>query len=318
MAVIDVDAWVPEQHGGAVVSKIEATSVVERVARVEPMSTATKSVPRSGGVSFSGATAKGVAYSTDSTANDEVLLTARKFGKIIPIAEEDIQDTAGTVSVIETKKVDWARAYAVGFDNACLGTSAAANGTTVPYLSLYQALNTTNSDVGYTADDNVLATAGALEFADLSAVFELVEDSNFWNDPDMVVIAHPKFRAAIRGITGTDTYYDGAADATASDGRPVFVDAPRGSGVAPTLFDVPILWSLGARVHATATDSPTGNPLLFVGNRQFLIKGDRSGAESMISREASWATDEVQLKTRIRRGFAVGNENAWAVLELSA
>lgn len=307
MARTNFDTWIPEETGGQVITKMAQLSVIEDLARPEPMASSTKSVPRDGGMSFSGAISKGSAYNEDAATEDEVLLTARKFGKVVRIADEDMKDTDGLVNILRTKRLDWARSHAVGFDHACLGTSAASNGTTVPFLSLYQALNTTNAAVGYTADANLItsATATAITYANLSNLFALVEGGGFWSDQDMVVIAHPHFRGAMRGILD-------------STNRPVFVDAPSGSGTPPTLFDVPIRWSLGARAHATATDAPTGAPLLFVGNRNYLIKGDRSGPEYMLATAdsgAAFLTDEALLKMRIRRAFAVANENAWAVLE---
>ena len=321
MARQTFEDWIPEEYGGAVVTKVQQMSAIEAHARREPMTSDVKNVPRSGGMSFGGAIGKGLAYTEDGATNDDVTLTALKFGRAMRVADEDLKDTANVVNIIQTKQLDWARAYAVGFDQACLGTSAAANGTTVPFLSLYQALNTTNSAVGYTADDHVVATSAGVAptYANLSDVFGKVEESGYWVDGEMLVIAHPSFRAKLRNITGTLTYYDGVDEATASDGRPVFVEAAsQALGTPDTLFGVPIAWSLGAKTNATASDAPSGSPLLFVGNRNFLIKGERSPIEYMLAGAdtgAAFLTDEALLKVRVRRGFAVANENAWAVLE---
>jgi hypothetical protein len=98
---------------------------------------------------------------------------------------------------------------------------------------------------------------------------------------------------------------------------PVF---QQGAGAsADTLFGYPIRWSLGARTHATNTDTPTGNPLLVVANRTQLILGVRSGPESFVAdgnTGAAMLTDETLLKMRARRGFALGHEKAASVLEL--
>jgi HK97 family phage major capsid protein len=312
MARQTFEDWIPEEWGGAVVTKIRAVSAVESLARHEPMTTDTKHVPRSGGMGFVGAVAKGAAYGEDTAANDDVLLTARKLGRVVRIADEDLKDTAQVANIIETKKTDWARSYAIGFDNATLGVTAAENGGTIPFTSLYKALRTTNSDTSYTADDNLISSASgtALTYANLSDLFGLVEDSNYWADSEMAVVAHPAFRKSLRGILDTEN-------------NPIFNEssagvAGGGQGVISTVFGMPIRWSLGAKTHATSTDAPTGNPLMFVGNTQYLIVGDRSGPESMVAGAdtgAAFLTDEALLKVRARRGFAVGDENAWAVLE---
>lgn len=309
MARQTFESWIPEEYGGPVITKITATSAMERLPRVEPMGTDTKHVPRSGGMSFAGAVGKGVAYTEDASTNDEVLLTARKLGKVMRVADEDLKDTASLVNIIQTKQLDWARSYAIGFDNACLGVTAAENGTTIPFTSLYKALSTSNSAVGYTADANIIKTAGALTYTDLSTVVGTIETGAFWADSDLAVIAHPAFRALMRGLVG-------------SDGRPIFTENQSvQNDTVDALFGIPVVWSLGAKTHATATDSPTGNPLLFVGNTSYLIKGDRSGPEYVLAGAdsgAAFLTDEALLKVRTRRGFAVANENAWAAIEITA
>jgi hypothetical protein len=313
------EAWIAEEWGGPVISKIAATSAVEGLARVEPMNTDVKRVIRSAGTAFSGAIGKGVAYGESTGTHDDVVLTALKFGTVVRIADEDTKDTAGLVNVIATKQGEWARGHSIGFDQACLGVSAEGNLGTVPFDSLYYCLNTANSATGYSADANLVATAGALTYAHLSTAFEKVETSDFYDESALVVIAHPAFKARLREITGRVS--DGAetTPAMVSDGRPVFEEHSRLVAGAPdTLFGAPIRWTLGAKVHATATSTPTGNPLLFVGNREYLLKGDRSGAEYMVAGAdsgAAFLTDEHLLKMRIRRGFAVANENAWACIE---
>jgi HK97 family phage major capsid protein len=303
MARATFEDWIPEEKGGPVIRAITAGSAVESLARREPMASETKSVPRMAGMTFAGAIAKGAAYPEDESANDDVVLRARKLGKVLRVADEDLQDTAQVANIIQAKQLDWARSYAIGFDNATLGTTAVANGTTVPFNSVLYALTQNNTDTGYTANANITETDGALALADLEAAVGGAEESNFYSEQDMVVIAHPAFKALLRGL------------ATAND-NVVIVD-----GLEPRLFGIPVRWSLGARTHATATDSPTGDPLLVVGNRQLLILGDRSGPEYMLSPAdsgAAFLTDEALLKVRTRRGFAVGNENAFHVVRITA
>lgn len=313
------EAWIPEEYGGPVINKMTEISAVESLARVEPMGTDTKHVPRSAGMAFGGALGKADAYTEATGTNDEILLAARKMGVVVRIADEDTKDTASLVNVIAQKQLEWARSQAIGFDNACLGTSVVKNDTTIPFNSLFYSLNTTNAATSYTADANIITTAGALTYADLSNAFEKIETSDFYSEADLVVIAHPSFKAKMRNITGAT--WDGATS-TASDGRPVFVDySSQGNGTPDRLLGAPVRWSLGARAHATASSAPAGSPLLFVGNRQFLVKGDRSGPEYMIAGADSgpaFLTDEHLLKMRVRRAFAVSNENAWACIEYTA
>ncbi|HLU29974.1 MAG TPA: phage major capsid protein, partial [Glycomyces sp.] len=293
--------WVPEEWGGPVINKIAETSAVEALARTEAMGTDTKHVLRSAGMGFQGAIAKSEAYPEATGVNDEVLLTARKFGAVVRIADEDMKDTAGLVNLIQQKQLEWARGHAIGFDNACLGvTNETPNGSTVPFLSLYAALHSTNNDTGYTAEANIVETDGALTYATLSAAFELVETSDYYNEGSMVVIAHPSFKARLREITGVVSDGDGGV---VSDHRPVFEEHSRlGTGAPDRIFGVPVRWTLGAKTNATAGSAPTGNPLLFVGNRELLIKGARSGPEYMVAGAdtgAAFLTDEALLKMRI-------------------
>jgi hypothetical protein len=49
-----------------------------------------------------------------------------------------------------------------------------------------------------------------------------------------------------------------------------------------------------------------------------LINGVRGGVESVVSRDAEFSKDGVLLKTRIRRGFAVADAGAFAIVEKTA
>lgn len=310
MARQTFESWIPEEYGGPVLTKVQQTSAVEALGRGIPMATDTRHVPRSGGMSFAGAIAKGAAYPEDANTNDEVLLTAIKFGTVLRVADEDLRDTTQVANIIQTKQLDWARGYAIGFDNACLGVTAAANGGTIPFTSVYKALTTTNAAVSYTANANRVQTAGTganVTYAQISSLFAKLETSAFWSDADNIVIAHPTFKAQFRALLD-------------STGRPIFSEyGSLGQEGTSSLFGVPIRWSLGAKTHATATDAPTGNPLVILANRQFLFRGDRAGMEYNLAGADSgpaFLTDEALLKVRIRRGFVVANENAVAVLEL--
>lgn len=304
MARNTYEDWIPEEWAGPVITRVNQVSAVEALARRVPMGTDTKRVPRSAGVGIA-TIAKGSAYSEDESANDDVVLTARKFGKAIRIADEDLADI-NYVDIIAGKQADWATSYAKFIDNATLGVTAAENGTTVPFTSVYKAVTTTNADTSYTANANLIQTGGAVTYDDFSNLLGLVEGGSFFDESNMVVIAHPTFRASLRGIKDTA-------------GNPIFVQGL--AGTPDTVFGFRVRWSMGAKTHATATDNPSGNPLMVVANSDLLLLGIRSGPESFTAPAnsgAAFLTDEALVKMRARRGWAVGNENGVGVLEITA
>ena len=206
MALHTIEPWIPEEWDGPVLQKINQLSAVEALGRVEPMTTATKHVPRSGGMGMD-VLGKGDSYSEDASTDDEVLLTARKLGYAISFAEEDLADTAGLVDVVNTKKLDWATSYAKYFDNATLGVNGAeAMGSGRPFTSVYKAARTTDSNVSYTADANyVLAgdNLGAVTFTDTGDVVT-------FSQPHGLVIGDRVVPGAVTtttGITAGTTYY---------------------------------------------------------------------------------------------------------------
>jgi len=294
------EAWIPEQWGGAVIQRIQAMSAVEAVARREPMSTDTKHVPRENGVDVQ-ATAKGVAYGEDEGVNDEVLLTARKMTRAIRIAEEDLKDTAGVANILETKKRSWATSYAKYYDNATIAvTLAESMPAGRPFTSLYYALTQNNAATGYTANTNIEQSGGTVSYDLLSQIVGKYEDSEYFDDASSVVLASPVFRGLVREVK------DGQQ-------RPIFVQGT--SGTPDTLFNIPIKWTSGLRTATVATRAPAGNPLLVVGNREFLVIGDRSGPESRVIPAEMSNTDEALLMMRARKGFTIGHEKAFSVLE---
>ena len=129
--------------------------------------------------------AKGGAYTETSGVNDYVELIARKAGGAIRIAEEDLIDSP--VDLITTKKVDASRSMGYFFDNATLGTSAAANGTTVPYDWVLKAVRTTDTNIAYTADTNY--ASGSATYNNLSLTLGKVEDNIWWDEAELAVIA---------------------------------------------------------------------------------------------------------------------------------
>lgn len=310
------DDWIPEEMDSDVIQRVNQVSAVEAYASSTPMGSDTKQVPRSAGVDVE-VIAKGGTYGEDESSNTDVTLIARKFGKAIRIAEEDVNDSLA--NIVSSKQMDWATSYAKMLDNATLAVNAAENGTTVPFTSVYRALTTADSEVGYSANANHVETAAAnvVAYGELSAVVNRVEVGDYFDLPNMWVISHPALRDSLRNVTDDQS-------------RPIFIQGHAGpEGRTPdTLFGIPIAWSLGSRVSTTATPTPSGagglsgvagNNLLFVCNVNYLRLGRRSGPETVFidGRAGLGAlTDESILKLRSRRGFKVGHPNAAAVLEV--
>src|SRR3546814_16478934 len=91
MARNTFEDWIPEEWDSQVIMRVNQVSVIESEARPYPMATDTRHIPRSAGVEVSGVS-KGSAYDEDTSTNDDVLLTAKKAGRAIRIADEDLQD----------------------------------------------------------------------------------------------------------------------------------------------------------------------------------------------------------------------------------
>lgn len=298
--------WIAVETGDSAIQALVKASVTERLGRPEPMASDTKQVPRSGAFAIT-AVAKGAAYGETSGTNGYVELIARKAGGVCRIAEEDLLDSS--VDILSVKRNDAARNMALFFDNATLGCSAAANGTTVLYTSVYKAVRTTDSGTSYTADDNYVS--GSASYDNLSSTLGKVEDSIWFDESNLFVAASPAFKQVLRGIKD-------------DNGNPIF---QQGSGGSPDmLFGYPIEWTMGARTSATNTATPAGNPLIIIGNRDLLIKGMAKLSPTIATPNPGFAlqrantgvgflTDEALMKAAMRRGFAVGAANAFAVFE---
>lgn len=298
MARIDfteANGYILEEQGSVVIQDLIANSAVERFARREAMASRTKSVPRFV-ADAPEVVAEGVAIPEATATLDEVVLTAKKYAKIFNVSEEDLNDNL--VDVLTTYKREWASRFARKFDNACLGVHVAADGTDVaPYTSLYRAVSPG------AAGTNLIQTGGALSYDDLNNALGIVEDSSKFDAANTVWMAHPKMLKEIRGMV------KGNNDLVLPD--PL-------AGTPGSLFGYPLVVSYGAATSAAASASPAGNALLIVGNRQMLINGIRGGVESVVSRDAEFSKDGVLLKTRVRRGFAVADADAFAIVEKTA
>ncbi len=303
MSAADFDSWTPEETGGPVITRVNQVSAVESSASPVPMKSNTKKVPRSGGMAV-GVVDKGDPYPEDDSENDDILLTAKKFGEAIRIEEEDLEDTEGVADILATKQYDWAGSYAKLLDNATLAVTAAAVGANVPFVSVYSALAQNDTDTGYTANSNITKTgSGGVTYDLLSAFLEPIEDGDYFDEGNTIVIASPSFRRKFRGIKD-------------STGAPIFVQGL--AGTPDTLFGLQVKWSTGARTSATATTSPTGHPLLIAVNKNFLRLGIRTPVQTRFSPAdggIGMLTDENILQMRVRRGFALGHPDAAAILE---
>jgi len=287
----EANGFIPEEYGSVAVQATLANSVVESFARREVMNSRTKSVPRF--VSDApDVVAEGDTIPDAVATLDEIVLTAKKYAQIMNISEEDLGDSL--VDVLNTYKREWASRWARKYDNACLGVYAVATGNDdAPFTSVLTA-------VANDAPANLTQTAGDLTFEDISNALGQVESSSYFDAANTVFIAHPKMLSHIRNME-------------TAGGNLVLPD-PLGARPG-SLFGYPLVISYGAAKSAAATDTPTGNPLLIVGNRNLMVNGVRGPIESAVSRDAEFSKDGVLLKTRIRRAFAVAQANAFAVVE---
>ncbi|MFM9635970.1 phage major capsid protein [Streptomyces turgidiscabies] len=309
MASTDIiDSWIPIEWDGDVIQRVQRESAIEQLGYRVPMTSATKRILRSAGLTVTA----GTTYTDDSSTNDYITLTARRFISKFTVDEDDLADASAIVDTIRIKGMDWAISYSDAFDNSCLGTSGAENGGTVPFTSAYKALRTTDSATGYTADDNYLtwdddnvsfpaSGGGASLYEKLSTAFKKVETGQFWSMADQFVIAAPGWRDALRLCV------DG-------QGRPIF--QPAQGSTPETLFGAPVTWSRGAKVSPTMSATPGGNDLLLFGNRTYLKKGERSQPESLVDQaRAQDNTDDTAVKFRVRRGFQLAHPKAFSVVE---
>lgn len=299
--------WIPIENGDTAIQALNRGSVIERLARPEPMASDTKWVPRSGTFAVTGI-AKGGSYTETSGTNDYVEIIARKAGGAIRLAEEDLGGDS-PVDIIQTKKNDAARNMGYFFDNGTIGCSGTENGTTIPWTSIYKSVLTADTNVSYSASANYVS--GSATYANLSGTLAKVEDSIWFDEGQIFVVASPVFKQRFREIVDTS-------------GRPIFFD---GGGATPsTLFGYPVNFTVAARVSGTATYAPTGNPLLVFGNRDLAIKGMAKLSPHIASPNPGFAiqradtgigflTDEALMKAAMRRAFKVGAANAFAVFE---
>jgi len=343
--------WIPVEYGAQVIQKVTQHSAVETFGQELMMTSNSRYVSRDQGVQ-AGLVAKGSTYAVGSGGQgfgsndgteDAVLLTAGKWGTEIDIAEEDIMDSLA--DIINSKSNAIGTALAKVYDNVSIGLNAAPGATNAQTTSVYYGLTHTDASTGYTAPTgsgttlaggNYVQTGtgsfGKPTYTNLSVALGNVEVGDYFNEEDMICIAHPYFRQALRGIV------DG-------QNRPIFQESSGGfpgggQGATPDLiFRVPVFWSLGSTVttptptsqfvapnYATsgsAVAGTAGNRLLVFCNRLYLLAGKRTTnpnnpagtPEFQIVPPMYSGTDTTILRGRMRRAFSMGTEFAFSILE---
>jgi hypothetical protein len=341
--------WIPVEYGTQVIQKVTQTSAAENYGQEFMMTSSSRYVARDAGVSAT-LVPKGSAYNEDSTGGSSVLLTAGKWGAQVRIAEEDIMDSLA--DIINSKANALGTAIAKLVDNMAFGNATAPNLTVnASTTSVYYGLGQSDSATGYVANANMFATAaasaGSLGAGSPSAGYNLlsqclgqVEQSDYFNEEDMIWIGHPFYRQGLRAIKD-------------AQGRPIFdegsVGGFPGGGQGPTpdrIFGLPVFWSLGAVVtggslgggtgpvssppayvgttsSGSAPAGTPGNRLLICCNRLYALLGKRTTnpnnpqgtPEFQIVPPMYSGTDDTILRGRVRRAFAMGVEQAFAVIE---
>lgn len=312
--VIDGTGWLVEGKDSNVVKSFIATSAWEKAAREISMTGNAVRIPRIADMGVA-VIPKGAAYPEDQSGADTVLISAVKIGQALRIAEEDVDDEK-LADYIALKKASAGSSFAKFFDNAAIGTNAVANGTTVPFTSLYKALTTADATTGYTANANVV-TAAAITYDVINQLVSLIEQTNYYDESQISILASPAFRGIIRGLKDTQ-------------GRPLFFDDVVNGTSVPRIMGIPVQYTVGARVTATATANPAaalgvkgtpGNPLLAIVNKAAAVNGTRKAFESVYipGRDGlSALTDEDILKVRARKAAGVTTPQAHALFELTA
>lgn len=324
--VLDGTGWLIEQRDGSLTRAFRATSAVESEFRVINMTANTVRIPRVQDMDVE-VIAKGAAYPEDQSGADTVAFSAVKIGGALRIAEEDVEDDK-LADFIEEKKGSAGSSFAKKVDNAALGTTAASNGLTVPFTSLYRALTTADASTGYTANANFLTAVptaidtGAEVAGLLSQMLGLIEGGDYFDPDGLVWILHPSFRGRFRNATDTT-------------GRPLFYSDFVNGTRTERLFDIPVRYTTGAKTTAVATTKPggaggagggaagvkgtAGNPLAFLVQKELAVYGKRKPFESVYipGRDGTSAlTDEDILKVRGRVGIGYTVPGAHAGLEL--
>jgi hypothetical protein len=300
--------WLRDEQGSDLIHRIEQTSVAETWFKPIPMAGELKTEPRMGATGIA-VIAKGGTYAEDVAGNDSVTLTARKFGTAIRLADEDIADNL--VDVVNAKKVDWGTSFAIAYDNACIGTSGAANGTTIPFTSIYQQITTADAGTGYVANANYIKNIGVLTYDNINALVGLVENQGYFNPTRSAFIAPYGFRQALRGLKDSQNRPLWSAGPERRP-RPRPSWATRSSGAMGSVVTAAVNRGAGRHHRRRRRQGHGGQPAHRVRQRRSALRRQaQSGPESVVIPGldgASALTDETLLKMRARRAFAVAHE----------
>lgn len=316
----DLEALIPVEVSNEVIQAVEKTSAIEAIATPETMASDTKQVSRMGG--FTVATvAKGADYGFSQNTQDQVDMIARKIGGAAKVAEEDLVDTLTGEGTMRRIEQEAGTALAKTFDNACIGTTGAMNGSTVPFQSIYATITTAQTTPfgNYVANANriqVARNATGVQWQDAIISFlAIYEESDWYDEGNTFLLASPAIRSIFRGVR------DG-------NENPVFVDSAM-SGMSPNLFGyTDFRLTSGAKTNATMTATPTGNPLIVIGNRGAIRRGLARTSAGMVpgnpgvqwqraGQGIGFLSDEAIMKAMMRRAFVVTVPQAVAVLEIT-
>lgn len=316
MAARDFSTWQPIYWDDQVVGRQFQPSVIMEVAgRTINMKSVQYDVPR-----YADATVGGGSALTENTTNGDVaIMYDYQYNGKSTLDESQLEDSpADTVAAVS---YEWLNSLHIGYDNACIGTSAARSSTAsnyLPYNSIYYTVRHNDSNVGYTADTNYnAATIGTSGYQNISTTLGKVENTKFFDPMNGVVIMHPKLKARIRNILDTQ-------------GRPIFVESTSGSpggGVSPqySVFGIPAYFSFGAIVTTSGGfignvggSSTQGNPLIVFANKRHMVKGIRIQPESQfINANININALEHTMQHRARLGFVATIPQAFAVMEVT-
>lgn len=304
--------WIPVGTDPNVIEQVKQQSFIETFGVAVPMTTRTKWTPRSGGVKMQRAAAGTGGYTHDtSSIQDSVLLTADKFGVVVDLEEEDLQDTAS--NIVQALTNGAAASYARLIDNVSIGVTAAKGTTGWAFDSLYYLLTQNDTDTAYTGNTNIVtaATAGSPTYKEFSTALARLEASAKWYDPANVVVgAHPLFRSYLRGVLD-------------ANGRPIFLESSAGQsagayGVGDSLFGYPLRWSSGLALSAIGEEAPAGRPLMTFANPALIKRGDRSMLEAKYADADTsgygFDSDVAGLKFRARKSFVPGAMPGFSIL----
>lgn len=314
----DLEILIPTQPSGPALVALGQASAVETYATPVTMTSDTKEIDRFGG--FTVATvAKGAEYGYSTNTPDKIEMVARKVGGLAKIAEEDLVDTTTGEGTMRMYEAEAGKAMAAHYDNAALAVTAAQNGTTVKYKSLYRTLVEAQTTPwgNYVANANIIKvergdflSGGYTKISDWLALYE---EGLFYDEGDTAVLMSPAFKALLRNVINPQT------------GLPYFTD-PR-SGADATFFGYQGKFTKGARTSAVDTQTPSGNPLAIIGNMKLMQNGRARTSAGMVpgnpgtawQRAANgigFTSDEAIMKATMRRAFAISAPQGFAILEI--